>query len=129
MRMRVVVDQPDVIKLEIENRMNIRIQAQDGQWIWIARKLQIHLPHMIDVQMRITQTMHELAGFETGDYVGIYSKTEGLDVSHTGIIIKQGSLVYMRHASSVKKHMKVLDEELMEYLKARPGLIVLRPGD
>jgi len=70
-----------------------------------------------------------LAKLETGDYIGIYSKTDGLDVSHTGIIIKQDNSVYIRHASSAKKHIKVLDEELMDYLKNKPGIIVLRPRD
>jgi hypothetical protein len=69
-----------------------------------------------------------LARLETGDYAGIYSKVEGLDVSHTGIIIKQNGDIFVRHASSVKKHMKVVDEKLIEYLKTRPGIIVLRPG-
>ena len=70
-----------------------------------------------------------LAGLETGDYVGIYSKEDGLDVSHTGIIIKQDDSVYMRHASSKKQTMKVIDEKLMDHLKSRPGIIVLRPGE
>ena len=70
-----------------------------------------------------------LAGLETGDYIGIYSKMDGLDVSHTGIIIRDGDSVHLRHASSVKKNMKVLDEELMDYLQGKPGIIVLRPGD
>ena len=70
-----------------------------------------------------------LANLEIGDYLGIYSKMDGLDVSHTGIIVKQNNAVYLRHASSAKKHMEVLDEELMDYLKSKPGIIVLRPGD
>ena len=70
-----------------------------------------------------------LAKLKIGDYVGIYSKMDGLDVSHTGIIVKQNNAVYLRHASSAKKHMKVLDEELMDYLKIKPGIIVLRPGE
>ena len=70
-----------------------------------------------------------LAKLETGDYAGIYSKTDGLDVSHTGIIIKQDNSVYIRHASSLKQNMKVIDEKLMDHLKSKPGIIVLRPGD
>ncbi len=70
-----------------------------------------------------------LARLETGDYAGIYSKTDGLDVSHTGIIIKEDNSVYIRHASSQKQNMKVIDEKLMDHLKSRPGIIVLRPRD
>jgi hypothetical protein len=65
----------------------------------------------------------------TGDYIGIYSKEDGLDVSHTGIIIREQGAVKLRHASSMKKHRKVVDEDFKEYLKAKPGIIVLRPRD
>ena len=63
----------------------------------------------------------------TGDYVGIYSELEGLDVSHTGIIIKDGDKVYLRHASSREKNRKVVDEDLLSYISDKPGLVVLRP--
>ncbi len=65
----------------------------------------------------------------TGDYIGIYSKTEGLDVSHVGIIIREKEAVKLRHASSVKKCMQVVDEDFMDYLAAKPGIIVLRPKE
>ena len=67
---------------------------------------------------------------KTGDYAGMYSETEGLDVSHTGIIIREQDAVKLRHASSVKKYGKVVDEDFRDYLEAKPGIIVLRPrGD
>jgi hypothetical protein len=70
-----------------------------------------------------------LEKLETGDYVGIYSKIEGLDVSHVGIIIKEQGAVNFRHASSAKKHMKVIDEDLKNYLNSKHGIVVLRPRD
>lgn len=63
---------------------------------------------------------------KTGDYAGIYSKKDGLDVSHTGIVIRERGAVLLRHASSLKKHRKVIDEDLREYLTAKAGIIVLR---
>ncbi len=66
-------------------------------------------------------------GLETGDYIGIYSELQGLDVSHVGIMIKDKGTVYMRHASSEK--MKVVDEELRGYLSGKSGIIVFRPKD
>lgn len=64
----------------------------------------------------------------TGDYVGIYSKEEGLDVSHVGIVIKKKDAIDLRHASSLKKTKReVVDEDLKEYLESKPGIIVLRP--
>ncbi len=63
----------------------------------------------------------------TGDYVGIYSEAQGLDVSHTGIVIKDGDKVYLRHASSREGNRRVVDEDLINYISNKPGLVILRP--
>jgi hypothetical protein len=63
----------------------------------------------------------------TGDYIGIYSKEEGLDVSHVGIAIKKKDAICLRHASSLKTKREVLDEDLIKYLESKPGIIVFRP--
>jgi hypothetical protein len=64
---------------------------------------------------------------KTGDYVGIYSEKEGLDVSHVGIVIKKKDAIDLRHASSLKTKREVVDEDLKKYLESKPGIIVLRP--
>ena len=64
---------------------------------------------------------------QTGDYVGIYTDKEGLDVSHTGIIIRKGGVVFLRHASSKEKNQKVVDEVLSGYMQNKPGLVIYRP--
>lgn len=66
-------------------------------------------------------------GLETGDYAGIFSDEEGLDVSHTGIIIKTGNGIYLRHASSQTTFRKVIDEDFNGYIIKKRGIIVLRP--
>lgn len=63
----------------------------------------------------------------TGDYVGIYSEAQGLDVSHTGIIVKDRDKIYLRHASSKEGNRKVVDEDLISYISDKPGLVILRP--
>jgi len=68
-----------------------------------------------------------LERLKTGDYVGIYTDKEGLDVSHTGIVIKRDDKVYLRHASSRKDNRRVVDEDLLTYMVDKPGLVVLRP--
>lgn len=68
-----------------------------------------------------------ISKLHTGDYAGIYSKKEGLDVSHVGIIIKKDGAVDLRHASSLKKYRKVVDEDLIKYLESKDGIIVFRP--
>ena len=61
----------------------------------------------------------------TGDYIGVYSETRGLDVSHVGIIVIKKNAVSFRHASS--KHQRVVDEDFIEYITDKPGIIALRP--
>lgn len=63
----------------------------------------------------------------TGDYVGIYTDIEGLDVTHTGIVIKKDDQVFLRHASSRQKNNKVVDEDLIEYIQNTPGMVIFRP--
>ena len=69
------------------------------------------------------------ARLSTGDYAGIYTEREGLDVSHVGIIIRKQGALFLRHASSVPDERAVIDQDLREYMKGRPGLIVLRSLD
>jgi hypothetical protein len=65
----------------------------------------------------------------SGDYVGIYSPLPGLDVSHTGIVVKKGEKTLLRHASSRELIRKVVDEELAPYLGGEKGLIIYRAID
>jgi hypothetical protein len=70
-----------------------------------------------------------LQKLKTGDYAGIYSSMQGLDVSHVGIIIRDRDTFFLRHASSNRRAGKVVDQELQEYISGTPGLIILRPRD
>lgn len=63
----------------------------------------------------------------TGDYLGIYSKKSGLDVSHVGIVVRKDQHLALRHASNRAGVMRVVDTPLAEYLAGTPGIIVLRP--
>jgi hypothetical protein len=63
----------------------------------------------------------------TGDYAGIYSRLEGLDVSHAGIIIKKDNSLFLRHASSHQDYRKVVDQDFIYYMTGKPGMIILRP--
>jgi len=64
---------------------------------------------------------------KTGDYAGIYSEEEGIDVSHVGIVIKSSDRVYLRHASSRADLRRVVDEEFRGYISGKPGLVIFRP--
>ncbi len=70
-----------------------------------------------------------MGSLQTGDYVGTYAETEGLDVSHVGIIVKNVDVTYLRHASSIVTVRKVIDQEFASYIAAKPGIVTLRPHE
>jgi hypothetical protein len=90
------------------------------------------LPGIAVVPRKITYIPTSRIDFKTlqalrsGDYVGIYSEHAGLDVSHTGLIVKKSGQVLLRHASSRSNVKRVLDEDLLDYLRDKPGLVVYR---
>jgi len=63
----------------------------------------------------------------TGDYIGIYAKADGLDVTHVGFFVATTDGPMLRNASSKKANMKVVDSPFLEYVKNTPGIVVLRP--
>ncbi|MDR2018664.1 MAG: DUF1460 domain-containing protein [Syntrophobacterales bacterium] len=99
-------------------------QKEDGALFLpglIAKKKDVHyIPSsLID---------HSIEGrLETGDYVGVYSMTTGLDVSHVGIFIRGKNGASLRHASSADEKRKVVDQDFRSYMAAKPGIVVLRP--
>ena len=68
-----------------------------------------------------------VARLKSGDYIGMYTEMDGLDVSHTGILIKNENGVFLRHASSKKSNSNVVDDDFMVYIKNVPGVVVYRP--
>lgn len=64
---------------------------------------------------------------QTGDYIGIYTKLPGLDVTHTGFFIMTQDGPMLRNASSRKENMKVVDSPFADYVSNTPGIVVLRP--
>jgi hypothetical protein len=63
----------------------------------------------------------------TGDYIGIYSRLRGLDVSHVGIVVKGKGTTCFRHASSLESQRRVIDQDFRTYVAGKPGIVVLRP--
>jgi len=62
---------------------------------------------------------------QNGDYLGIFTDKKGLDVTHTGIFIRNKNGEFFRNTSSIL--MKVTDYPFNQYLKKIKGIIVLRP--
>ncbi|OBU04933.1 hypothetical protein AYY17_08590 [Morganella psychrotolerans] len=67
-----------------------------------------------------------LAQLQTGDYIGIYSPQDGLDVSHAGIIIRTPDGLFLRNASSTRRERQVIDSPLHLYLRQKSGIVVYR---
>lgn len=67
-----------------------------------------------------------LARLQSGDYVGIFSPVDGLDVSHTGLLVRRSGELLLRHASSRQETQRVVDEEFRSYLEGTPGIVVYR---
>jgi hypothetical protein len=63
----------------------------------------------------------------SGDLVFFVSTRRHLDVFHTGIIVRDGASVLMRHAS--RSQGGVVEQPLSEFLKANrmTGVIAVRP--
>lgn len=68
-----------------------------------------------------------LTRLKNGDYVGVYTDLNGLDVDHLGIVIKNASGIYLRHADGEAPNGKVVDTEFPGFFKHHRGLVVFRP--
>lgn len=63
----------------------------------------------------------------SGDYIGIFSHLQGLDISHAGIIVRHDDGIYLRHASSQHEYIRVIDQDFRGYIASKPGIIIFRP--
>ncbi|NWA05765.1 DUF1460 domain-containing protein [Pseudomonas gingeri] len=67
-----------------------------------------------------------ISRLKTGDYIGIYTPADGLDVTHTGIFIMTDKGPVLRNASARSSSYKVVDSPFLAYVKKTPGIVVLR---
>lgn len=70
---------------------------------------------------------------QSGDILGITTDIPGLDVSHTGIAVREkDGHVHFMHASSAQRKVIVSEAPLAEYLKNnvhQTGIIIMRPQE
>jgi hypothetical protein len=45
---------------------------------------------------------------------------------HVGIVVRHDGQVWFRNASSLAANRKVVDSPFLEYMRAKPGIVVLR---
>ncbi|HBV90730.1 MAG TPA: DUF1460 domain-containing protein [Pantoea sp.] len=90
------------------------------------------LPGLGVIPRRITYiparaiTPKVLKQIQTGDYIGVYTPAQGLDVSHAGIAVRHDGKWWFRNASSLAANRKVVDVPFREYMQSKSGIIVLR---
>ncbi|WP_312118492.1 N-acetylmuramoyl-L-alanine amidase-like domain-containing protein, partial [Pantoea vagans] len=51
---------------------------------------------------------------------------QGLDVAQAGIAVRHDGRLWFRNASSLAANRKVVDAPFREYMRSKPGIIVLR---
>jgi hypothetical protein len=69
---------------------------------------------------------------QSGDILAITTSVSGLDVSHTGIAVREGSTIRLLHAPNVGQKVQISAGSLAEYLNAhekQTGIVIARPLD
>ena len=69
---------------------------------------------------------------QSGDIIGITTNVPGLDVTHTGIALREGGVTRLLHAPNVGKQVQVTSGSIAAYLQAhqnQSGIMVARPLD
>lgn len=71
-----------------------------------------------------------LEKIQNGDIIAVTTSMEGLDVSHTGIAVREGGTTRLLHAPNVGHQVQISGGSLAEYLDAhekQTGIMVARP--
>src|SRR4030065_1326161 len=102
---------------KVRSIMKLLNQREDGSYYLHGIQLKDRLITYLPVDMIDDAILSEL---RTGDYIGIYSEKQGLDVSHVGIFIKRENDIFLRHASSLKNHRQVIDQNFKDYMADKP---------
>lgn len=64
---------------------------------------------------------------EDGDFVALVTKTQGLDVSHMGVIVKdEAGDIYLLNASSLGMKVQVEELDMLKMLRSRKSIIGIR---
>jgi hypothetical protein len=69
---------------------------------------------------------------KSGDILGITTDIPGLDVSHTGIAVRENGHIHFMHASSAQGKVIISEDPLAEYMKNnthQTGIIIMRPEE
>jgi len=103
-----------------DNNQLVQIIAQQEKKI-SARKM-FYIP-----EEKLDEVENQL---QEGDIVGITTSIAGLDIAHSGILVRVEGRIHLLHASSVSEKVVISKETLEDYLlnsKSATGIMVARP--
>lgn len=113
---------PEISPNSLTAEMHLNLKPEGGEYISglgiITIKINYIPGYAIDRSV--------LERLNNGDYVSVYSPMQGLDISHTGIVIRAGDAVWFRNTSLLTLNHKVVDMPFLNYMRSKPGIVVLR---
>ncbi len=80
-------------------------------------------PYISKQQMKSKKLIEQL---ESGDFVALVTKVDGLDVTHMGIIEKKGNDIYLLDASSNGGKVQLETDDMMEMLRRQRSNLGIR---
>lgn len=81
-------------------------------------------PRMLK-RIRLQDLLTRQAQIRTGDFIGFCSDLPGLDVYHTGILLRVNGDIWLQHASS--RQGQVVREKLWNYASLNQYAMIIRP--
>lgn len=78
------------------------------------------------IKKELLYTKNVLNGFESGDIIAMVTKTEGLDISHLGLVLKENNKLYFINASMGGKKVQIEKSQFADYMKNSRNCIGVR---
>ena len=78
------------------------------------------------IKKELLYTKHVINGFESGDIIAMVTKTEGLDISHLGLVLKENNKLYFINASMGGKKVQIEKSQFADYMKNSRNCIGVR---
>ena len=78
------------------------------------------------IKKELLYTKNIINEFESGDIIAMVTKTEGLDISHLGLVLKENNKLYFINASMGGKKVQIEKSQFADYMKNNRNCIGVR---
>ena len=78
------------------------------------------------IKKELLYTKNVINEFESGDIIAMVTKTEGLDISHLGLVLKENNKLYFINASMGGKKVQIEKSQFADYMKNNRNCIGVR---